>query len=86
MYTVIPLIAAYFWVYERLHAETEVPQFDRAIGNISMQSIKETDIRGVGAPHGDSPNLQSLTGEERSIIHPREPHNLVRSTGPGAKK
>jgi hypothetical protein len=29
---------------------------------------------------------QSLTGEERSIIHPREPHNLVRSTGAGAKK
>jgi hypothetical protein len=29
---------------------------------------------------------QSLTGEERSIIHPRKPHYLVRSTGAGAKK
>ncbi len=29
MYTVIPLVAAYFWVYERLHADAESPQFDR---------------------------------------------------------
>jgi hypothetical protein len=68
MYTVIPLIAAYFWVYERLHAETEVPQFDRAIGNISVQSIKETDIRGVGAPHGDSPLAES--DRRRAFYYP----------------
>jgi hypothetical protein len=38
--------------------------------------------KGDGVHHGQ----QSLTGEERSIIHPREPHNLVPSTGAGAKK
>jgi len=35
MYTVVPLIAAYFWVYERLHAEAESPRFDRSIGNVA---------------------------------------------------
>jgi hypothetical protein len=35
MYTVVPLIAAYFWVYERLHAEAESPQFDRSIGRVA---------------------------------------------------
>jgi hypothetical protein len=35
---------------------------------------------------GVHPGRQSLTGEERSIIHPREPHNLVRSPRAGAKK
>jgi hypothetical protein len=30
-YTVIPLIAAYFWVYQRLHAGAEGSQFDRTI-------------------------------------------------------
>jgi hypothetical protein len=29
---------------------------------------------------------QSLTGEERFIIHPTEPHNFVRRTGAGTKK
>ena len=38
--------------------------------------------KGDGVHHGQ----QSLTGEERSIIHPREPHNLVRSTGAAGKK
>jgi hypothetical protein len=37
--------------------------------------------KGDGVHRGQ----QSLTGEERSIIHPREPHNLVRNTGAGAK-
>jgi hypothetical protein len=32
-YTVIPLIAAYFWVYQRLHGDAESPQFDRAIAS-----------------------------------------------------
>jgi hypothetical protein len=38
--------------------------------------------KGDGVHHGQ----QSLTGEERSVIHPREPHNLVRSAGAGVKK
>jgi hypothetical protein len=46
MYTVIPLIAAYFWVYERLHAET-----------YPCNPSRKTDIRTVGAVHGDSPNF-----------------------------
>jgi uncharacterized membrane protein len=33
MYTVVPLIAAYFWVYERLHAEEDRSRFDRVIGS-----------------------------------------------------
>jgi hypothetical protein len=32
-YTVIPLIAAYFWVYQRLHADAESTQLDRAIAS-----------------------------------------------------
>ena len=35
MYTVVPLIAAYFWVYERLRTEVESPRFDRSIGNVA---------------------------------------------------
>src|SRR5258708_2026956 len=35
MYTVVPLIAAYFWVYERLRTEAESPRFDRSIGNVA---------------------------------------------------
>jgi uncharacterized membrane protein len=35
MYTVVPLLAAYFWVYERLHAEAESSQFDRSIGDVA---------------------------------------------------
>ena len=35
MYTVVPLIAAYFWVYQRLHSEPERSSFDRVVGNIT---------------------------------------------------
>jgi uncharacterized membrane protein len=35
MYTVLPLIAAYFWVYERLRTEAESPQLDRVIGDVA---------------------------------------------------
>jgi len=47
-----PTHRTYFRVYERLHAEGEVPQFDRVIWKHLCNPLKE-----VGAPHGDSQTL-----------------------------
>jgi hypothetical protein len=35
MYTALPLLAAYFWVYERLRTEAKNSPFDQVIGNVA---------------------------------------------------
>ena len=35
VYTVLPLIAAYFWVYERLHREADASKLDRFIASLT---------------------------------------------------
>jgi hypothetical protein len=53
IYTVVPLIAAYFWIYERLRAEHSESTFDRGAstaaawaGTIAASALAYSEVRG----------------------------------------
>ena len=78
-------------LYDNRDEVRDIASYDRQDASQEAGEEAKSKVSGPGQmavhpPHnqkgdGIHHSQQSLTGEERSIVHPREPHNLVRSTG-----